>query len=115
MVARSRYLEVVRRKLRQNPVVALLGTRQCGKTTLARQVCFKYADAPTVTKSMRVAMADLGLTRLSIVYPGARSYPLQERIEVVSIRELARLAETPVPRISPGPASKRKPGGGDRP
>ena len=53
----------------------------------------KLSDAPTVTKSMRIALADLGLAKLFIVYPGKESYPLDAQIEVVSIRELAaRLA-----------------------
>jgi len=42
----------------------------------------KRADAPRLTKSMRVASADLELDELWVVYPGTRSYPLGERIEV---------------------------------
>jgi predicted AAA+ superfamily ATPase len=49
----------------------------------------KLSDAPTITKSMRIAMEDLDLARLSIVYPGAMSYSLDARIEVVSIADLA--------------------------
>lgn len=45
----------------------------------------KYADAPTVTRSMRVAMDDLKLGRLWVVYPGEESYPLDQRIEVTSL------------------------------
>jgi len=53
----------------------------------------KLADAPTVTKSMRIALTDLQLSRLFVVYPGARSYPLSDDIEVLSIFDLpARLA-----------------------
>lgn len=37
-IARSGLLEAVRRALRTAPVVALLGPRQCGKTTLALDV-----------------------------------------------------------------------------
>ena len=37
MIARSRYRAEVEECLRTNPVVALLGPRQTGKTTLARQ------------------------------------------------------------------------------
>jgi predicted AAA+ superfamily ATPase len=48
----------------------------------------KLGDAPTVTKSMRIALDDLGLTRLMVVYPGRESYPLDQRIEVVSILDL---------------------------
>jgi hypothetical protein len=45
----------------------------------------KYADAPTVTKSMRVALADLQLDRLLLVYPGTQCYRLDERIETVTV------------------------------
>ncbi|MHB1529494.1 MAG: ATP-binding protein [Acidiferrobacteraceae bacterium] len=38
MLDRPRLLEAIRRALRRNPVVALIGPRQCGKTTLARQI-----------------------------------------------------------------------------
>ena len=37
MIERKRDLDLMRHALRRSPVVALLGPRQCGKTTLARQ------------------------------------------------------------------------------
>jgi hypothetical protein len=43
MIARPGHLSAVRRLLARNPVVALLGARQVGKTTLARQLA---ADVP---------------------------------------------------------------------
>ena len=49
---------------------------------------FKYADAPAVTKSMRIAREDLKLERLFVVAPGDKSYRLEEWAEVVSIRDL---------------------------
>jgi hypothetical protein len=49
---------------------------------------FKYADAPSSTKSMHVALEGLKLERLFVVYPGSESYPLGERSEVVSIQRL---------------------------
>jgi predicted AAA+ superfamily ATPase len=48
----------------------------------------KISDAPTITKSMTIAMQDLGLARLYVVYPGAKSYPLDAKTEVVAIRDL---------------------------
>jgi hypothetical protein len=52
----------------------------------------KYADAPTFTKSMAIAMKDLKLDRLLVIYPGAQSYPLRRRVDVVAIHDLkARL------------------------
>ena len=38
LVQRPRVLEAVRQALKRSPVVALLGPRQCGKTTLAHQL-----------------------------------------------------------------------------
>ena len=50
----------------------------------------KLADAPTVTKSMKIAIEDLKLARLFVVCPGRQSYPLDENIDVVSIAELPK-------------------------
>jgi len=44
MISRSAYLERVRTGLGRGPVVALIGPRQCGKTTLARELM--GSDAP---------------------------------------------------------------------
>ena len=43
---------------------------------------FKRADAPTATRSMHVAMTDLQLDELWVVYPGTRAYALDDRIQV---------------------------------
>jgi uncharacterized protein len=52
----------------------------------------KHADAPTVTKSMRVALADLRLDHLWVVHPGERSYALDSRISALALRDLDALA-----------------------
>jgi len=52
---------------------------------------FQFADAPKMTKSMRVAMEDLRLDKLWIVYPGRKSYPLHTNVEVLSVLELDKL------------------------
>ena len=49
---------------------------------------FKRADAPTLTTSMRVALADLELDALYVVYPGSRRYRLAERVEAVPLSAL---------------------------
>ena len=54
---------------------------------------FKYADAPRTTKSMRVALDDLKLERLYVIYPGERDYALDDRIEVLALRNVARLRD----------------------
>ena len=38
MIQRESYLSSLNHGLQRSPVVALLGPRQCGKTTLARQI-----------------------------------------------------------------------------
>lgn len=49
----------------------------------------KYQDAPRMTPSMRIAIDDLGLERLTVLYPGDRRYDLDKRVAVVPLAELA--------------------------
>lgn len=49
----------------------------------------KRADAPGFTKSISIALDDLGLERVAIVYPGAKRYPLGEMVEAVPVAMLA--------------------------
>lgn len=46
---------------------------------------FKRADAPTLTKSMRIAIDDLKLDALYVVYPGLQRYMLSPGVEVVPL------------------------------
>jgi hypothetical protein len=97
MLARTTDPVLVRTALRRRRVVALLGPRRCGKATLAREfvsadspnyfdlkdpaslarlaeperigVECKRAGAPTLTPSMRIALTDLKLDQLIVVYP----------------------------------------------
>lgn len=52
----------------------------------------KRADAPTLTASMRIALADLKLDELRIVYPGTKRYTLAKKVEVVPLAELVKAA-----------------------
>ena len=52
----------------------------------------KYADAPGTTKSMHIAVHDLGLEHLWVVYPGRERYQIHERITVVPASEIPALA-----------------------
>lgn len=52
----------------------------------------KYADAPSTTRSMHVAIEDLGLERLWIIYPGSRRYRLSDAIEALPLSDVASLA-----------------------
>ena len=63
----------------------------------------KRKDAPVLTPSMRIALADLKLDQLLVVYPGERRYPLGDRVEAVPLAELVAAPET-----------KKKPRGASR-
>ncbi|MDO8524896.1 MAG: DUF4143 domain-containing protein [Candidatus Omnitrophota bacterium] len=49
---------------------------------------FKYTDAPKITRSMRIALKDLDLTHLWIIYPGKEDYKLSSNITVKSLRNI---------------------------
>jgi predicted AAA+ superfamily ATPase len=52
----------------------------------------KYGDAPGITKSMRVALEDLGLRQLFVVYPGRKAYNLDKKVAVLPLEQVrARL------------------------
>ncbi len=53
----------------------------------------KFSEAPKVTRSMRVAVEDLGLDHLWIVHPGPYSYPVDEMITVQTLRDVASLPD----------------------
>ena len=52
---------------------------------------FKRADAPRVTPSMRIAIADLKLDALYVVHPGLHRFPMGEGIEAVPLWALLPL------------------------
>ncbi len=54
---------------------------------------FKYADAPATTRSMHVAIDDLGLEHLWVIYPGHDEYDLTQTVSVVPVDSVPRLAE----------------------
>ena len=47
----------------------------------------KRADAPVLTPSMRIALADLKLDELHVVYPGAKPYMLAGRVRVEQLAQ----------------------------
>jgi hypothetical protein len=55
---------------------------------------FKTSDAPTMTKSLHVALEDLKLEQAWIVYPGRESYAVHERVEATPLGPFLKLAAT---------------------
>ena len=49
---------------------------------------FKYTDRPQLTPSMRIALEDLQLSHLTVIYPGPHSFSLDAHVTVISIRDL---------------------------
>ncbi len=48
----------------------------------------KHTDIPRKTKSMQIALEDLDLSHLAIVYPGEQSFTINDKISCYSIRSL---------------------------
>ena len=51
----------------------------------------KFSESPKVTRAMRVALEDLSLDHLWIIYPGQHTYPVHEKITVWPLRNVAEL------------------------
>ena len=49
----------------------------------------KRTDAPRVTPSMRMALEDLHLDRVLVIYPGSKRFALADRIEAVPLTAVA--------------------------
>ncbi|MBI4792894.1 MAG: DUF4143 domain-containing protein [Deltaproteobacteria bacterium] len=52
---------------------------------------FKFNEAPKISKSMRVALHDLSLSHLWVVYPGRHSYPVAEDITVLPLENSSEI------------------------
>jgi len=48
----------------------------------------KYRDAPSMTKSLHIALADLKLDRAWIVYPGGERYAVHGQVEVLPLADI---------------------------
>jgi predicted AAA+ superfamily ATPase len=49
----------------------------------------KFTDQPKITPSMRIALADLELEFIYVVYPGERSFMLSDKIKVIPLSLLS--------------------------
>jgi uncharacterized protein len=51
----------------------------------------KFTEAPAATKSMRIAIDDLSLKHLWIIYPGSERFPIDKHITAWPLRDVAKL------------------------
>ncbi|HMI82646.1 MAG TPA: ATP-binding protein [Polyangiaceae bacterium] len=69
---------------------------------------FKRSSAPAMTRSMHIALADLHLESIDVIYPGEHTFLLAEKVRAVAcadvVREIAPLARRPAHR---GPKGAR--------
>ena len=54
----------------------------------------KYTDAPGRKRSMHIAIEDLGLEHLWVIYPGDQKYALDNKITVIPLETISQLAKT---------------------
>ena len=66
-------------------MLALAHDMKSGLFERAHSVEFKRADVPKVTPSMRIAMHDLKLDALYVMYPGAHRFSLADGVEAVPL------------------------------
>jgi hypothetical protein len=53
----------------------------------------KRVDAPRLSPSMKIALEDLQLDHLAVIYPGSRPYPLADHFTVVPLEALVTQGE----------------------
>ncbi|NGX61606.1 MAG: hypothetical protein K940chlam9_01093 [Chlamydiae bacterium] len=46
---------------------------------------FKYSSAPKLSNSMRIAVQDLKLDSLKVIYPGTIDYPITEKVDACGL------------------------------
>ena len=52
----------------------------------------KYHSSPKITQSMKIAIEDLKLEKVWVIYPGKEDYKLAHNIEVLSIQNITKLS-----------------------
>ena len=63
----------------------------------------KRTDTPRLTRSIGIALKDLGLKRVAVIHPGVKRFPLSQQVEALPLSVLAGPAsifEPPLPRPS---------------
>ena len=49
----------------------------------------KRTDTPRMTRSIRIALEDLGLERIVVLYPGTKRFALAKQVDAVPFQALA--------------------------
>jgi hypothetical protein len=52
----------------------------------------EFNEAPSATKSMRIAIQDLELTHLWVVHPGIESFPVDAHLSALPLRDVGRIS-----------------------
>ena len=52
---------------------------------------FKFTETPEITKSMQVALRDLKLQKLWLVYPGLKNVSLSKKVELIGLDRLTKI------------------------
>ncbi len=52
---------------------------------------FKRSDAPKLTRSMGIALADLKLDELVVIYPGKRTYEIADHVKALPLAQIATI------------------------
>ncbi len=50
----------------------------------------KRTDTPRMTPSIRIALENLGLARVAVLYPGTKRFPITERVEAVPLQTMVK-------------------------
>ena len=93
LIQRPELLARIRAALRTSPVAALLGPRQCGKTTLARELAAtgaEYLDleVPASAARLAVPMTALAPLRGLVVIDEVQRYALAKKAEALPLHAL---------------------------
>ena len=108
MIDREKHVATTQQLLRWNPVVAILGARQVGKTTLAKQNAARWrgpiSHFDLENPAHRTQLADpmlaleslRGLVVLDepvVVYAGKNTHPLAKKVRAVPLRAVVEEIE----------------------
>ncbi len=50
----------------------------------------KRTDSPGMTPSIRIALSDLGLSRVVVVYPGIKRFRIADRVDAVPLSAVSK-------------------------